>query len=74
MPLELENAFDMALAQIEGLVGSGMKTVEGASARPQLEKLEKELKRKDAALAETAALLVPRKKAVALWGEEGEDT
>ena len=34
--------------------------------------LEKELRRKDAALAETAALLVLRKKAEAIWGD-GED-
>lgn len=35
-------------------------------------KLEQELRRKDAALAETAALLVLRKKAHAIWGD-GED-
>jgi hypothetical protein len=40
----------------------------------RVKELERELKRKEAALAETAALLVLRKKAVALWGEEGEDT
>jgi transposase-like protein len=34
--------------------------------------LERELKRKDAALAETAALLTLRKKAQAIWGD-GED-
>jgi len=33
-------------------------------------KINKELRRKDAALAETAALLVLRKKASAIWGEE----
>lgn len=36
--------------------------------------LERDLKRNREALAEAAALLVLRKKAVALWGEEGEDT
>jgi transposase len=40
----------------------------------RIKDLERELKRKEAALAETAALLVLRKKAGALWGEEGEDT
>lgn len=35
-------------------------------------KLERELKRKESALAETAALLTLRKKADAIWGE-GED-
>jgi transposase len=40
----------------------------------RIKDLERELKRKEAALAETAALLVLRKKANALWGGEGEDT
>jgi hypothetical protein len=40
----------------------------------RIKELERELKRSKAALAETAALLVLRKKAVALWGEEGDDT
>lgn len=34
--------------------------------------LEKELRRKEAALAETAALLTLRKKARAIWGDEDE--
>lgn len=34
--------------------------------------LERELRRKDAALAETAALLALRKKARAIWGDEDE--
>jgi hypothetical protein len=32
--------------------------------------LERELRRKEKALAETAALLVLRKKAQAIWGED----
>jgi len=32
--------------------------------------LERELRRKDAALAETAALLALRKKVQAIWGDE----
>ena len=39
-----------------------------------IRKLEAELRRKDRALAETAALLVLQGKARALWGEEGERT
>ena len=42
--------------------------------RRQIRKLERELKRKDKALAETAALLVLQGKARALWGDEGDDT
>ena len=35
--------------------------------------LEKELRRKNAALAETAALLVLRKKADAIWAKEEDE-
>lgn len=35
----------------------------------RIRELEKELRRKESALAETAALLVLRKKAAAIWGE-----
>lgn len=38
----------------------------------RIQELERELRRKDKALAEAAALLVLRKKAAAIWGE-GED-
>lgn len=38
----------------------------------RLRELERELRRKDAALAETAALLVLKKKASAIWGD-GDD-
>lgn len=42
------------------------------SDKKRLRDLERELKRKEKALAETAALLVLRKKAQAIWGD-GED-
>lgn len=38
--------------------------------KKQIKQLERELRRKEAALAETAALLVLRKKAEALWGKD----
>ncbi|WP_448216966.1 hypothetical protein [Endozoicomonas sp. 2B-B] len=41
--------------------------------KKRIQKLEKELKRKDKALAETAALLVLTKKANAIWGEREDD-
>lgn len=41
--------------------------------RRRTEKLEKELNRKEKALAEAAALLVLRKKADAIWGTEEEE-
>ena len=40
----------------------------------QVRELQKELRRKDAALAETAALLVLKKKARAIWGDEDDRT
>lgn len=42
--------------------------------KKEVRRLNKELDRKDRALAETAALLVLSKKARALWGGEGENT
>ena len=45
---------------------------QGKKARKQIEKLERELHRKEKALAEAAALLVLQKKAQAIWGD-GED-
>lgn len=38
--------------------------------RRRIKELERELRRKDAALAETTALLVLRKKVQAIWGDE----
>lgn len=43
----------------------------GKPERKRLRELEKELRRKDRALAEAATLLVLRKKAAAIWGEGG---
>ena len=44
-----------------------------AAERKKTRKLEKELLRKDRALAETAALLTLSKKAQAIWGISEED-
>ena len=41
--------------------------------KQQINALEKELRRKEKALAETAALLVLRKKANAIWGEAEDE-
>lgn len=40
----------------------------------RMRELERELRRKDKALAEAAALLVLQKKIQAIWGAEGDDT
>jgi transposase len=50
------------------------KSRELKEAEKRIRKLERELKRKDAALAETAALLVLKKKVQELWGDGDDDT
>ncbi len=45
-----------------------------AAESKRIKQLERELLRKDKALAETAALLVLKKKAQAIWGDEDDDT
>lgn len=42
--------------------------------RKRIKELERELRRKEKALAEAAALLVLKKKAQAIWGDEDDDT
>ena len=59
------------------LAGLEPKAVQGTKKAPEVKRvreLEKELRRKDKALAETAALLVLKKKAQAIWGDEDDDT
>ncbi len=61
-------------AAVAGLRLGPRSTKASAGDRKRIKELERELKRSNAALAETAAILVLRKKAVALWGGEGDDT
>lgn len=68
---DLQHFREEALAGLEAKPARRGPTPE----EKRIEELERELRRKDKALAETAALLVLRKKLNALWGEaEGEDT
>jgi transposase len=55
------------------LIGLEPKPAKRAETK-RIQELEKELRRKDKALAETAALLVLKKKAQAIWGDEDDDT
>lgn len=60
-------------AGLEGGGGlSGASRTERAQDKQKIKELEKELGRKERALAETAALLVLKKKADLIWGS-GED-
>jgi len=53
----------------------GKRKAKGRSADARrVQELEKELRRKEKALAETAALLVLQKKVREIWGDEGEST
>lgn len=58
-----------AEAALGALAGKRQRSLE----QKRIRKLEAELKRKDKALAEAAALLVLSKKARALWGEPEDD-
>jgi transposase-like protein len=55
------------------LVGLEPKAAKRAETK-RIQELERELRRKEKALAETAALLVLKKKAQAIWGGEDDDT
>jgi len=55
-------------------LGEKSKARKGSAETKQLRELQKELRRKDKALAETAALLVLKKKVQQIWGDEDENT
>ena len=54
---------------LEGLKSNGKGLSKAAPQGKRIKELEKELNRKDKALAETAALLVLKKKAQDIWGD-----
>lgn len=60
----------LSLAKSKGSKG---KSSETSSLKRKISALEKELNRKEKALAETAALLTLKKKANSIWGEPGDD-
>jgi transposase-like protein len=61
------------LANEPEAVLSGTAAVVHPDAKQQIRQLERELRRKNDALAEAAALLVLRKKADAIWGKEEDE-
>jgi hypothetical protein len=52
----------------------GAPSPEAQRAQRRIQELEREVRRKEAALAETAALLVLKKKVQAIWGDEVDPT
>ena len=59
---------------LSGLNPGSVQRTKKKKETKHVRELEKELRRKDKALAETAALLVLKKKAQAIWGDEDDDT
>jgi phosphoenolpyruvate synthase/pyruvate phosphate dikinase len=57
----------------EGVVSGKVHRDALQAEKKQREAVERELRRKEKALAETAALLTLRKKAQAIWGEAEEE-
>ena len=55
-------------------LGSRRRSRKASPEAKRIRELEKELRRKDKALAETAALLVLKKKVDAIWGDVDDDT
>jgi len=59
---------------LSGLEKSPARVSKRAPEARRVKELEKELRRKEKALAEAAALLVLQKKVRAIWGDEDDDT
>jgi len=59
---------------LAGLEPIAVACAKKAPESKRIRELERELRRKDAALAETAALLVLKKKAQMIWGDEDDNT
>jgi transposase len=62
---------DGATSALEG--GTTRSSSRGADAK-RIKELERQIRRKDKALAETAALLVLQKKVHEIWGDGDDDT
>ncbi len=67
--LHEEQLEEWKAALLDGV--KGPTTRSNTQVRKKIRRLEREVQRKDKALAETAALLVLQGKAKALWGDEG---
>jgi transposase len=69
---QLKEWRDAAVAGLRGPTRRDRKAANVEARR--VRELERELRRKDKALAEAAALLVLKKKVQAIWGDEDDDT
>jgi transposase len=65
---------DWRAQALGGLKGQVQQRKEAAAEARHIRQLERELVRKDKALAEAAAIIVLQKKVQAIWGDEDDDT
>jgi transposase len=76
--LRKEGLHEAQLEEWTEAVHSGLTVRKGpkkpSAETKRIKQLERELRRKDKALAETAALLVLQKKVQEIWGDEDDDT
>lgn len=74
--LHQETLEEWRKAALAGMAGprTGARSGRSKADTKRIRELERELSRKDKALAETAALLVLKKKVDAIWGDEDDDT
>lgn len=79
--LRREGLHEATLQSWRAAALAGLSSEKGTRSQPKrsveqkrVQELERELRRKDKALAETAALLVLQKKVRAIWGDEDEST
>lgn len=59
---------------LQGLDAPGARGSKKSPEARRIQELERDLQRKDKALAEASALLILKKKAQAIWGDVGDDT
>jgi transposase len=72
--VQLEEWRTQALSGLEPVSTKRQGRSKTTEEQKRIRELEREIRRKDRALAETAALLVLKKKAQAIWGDADEDT
>lgn len=71
---QLEEWRQTALAGAQSALAGGKVSAKGRSEAQRIRELERDLDRKNRALAEVTALLALQKKVQALWGDEDEST
>jgi len=64
---------EAGVAAFQGVATKAARKTTAVAAK-RVRELERELRRKDKALAEAAALLILKKKVQAIWGDEDDDT